>query len=132
MSPDDDRHRRFLLGSLPNAEADELAARSLADGDELAAIEMAEAELIDAYLRGELDETERQQFSARLLGNARGRGRVAFARALLERTAALALDGLRGQLVSGAALVDRPTALDTFVPKSRSPMLSARGYGLSR
>jgi hypothetical protein len=92
MSPYDDRHRRFLLGSLPDAEADDLAARLLADGDELEAIETAEAELIDAYLRGELDETERQQVGARILGNARGRERVAFARALLERTAALTLD----------------------------------------
>jgi anti-sigma factor RsiW len=80
---------RYLLGQLPEAECHRLEERLLADPELFETAEAAEDELIDRYARGEMEPDERRQLERRLLGSERIRERIAFAKALAARTAAL-------------------------------------------
>jgi len=91
MATETARDRRligYLLGQLSEAERTELEDRYFAEDplfEYLAAVEM---ELIDAYARGELSETDRGQFEHRLLRSPRFQARVALALQLHARAAA--------------------------------------------
>ena len=56
--------------------------RAFADGDYLSALEATEADLIDAYVRGELSQSDRRSFELRFLTSPERRRKVEFARAL--------------------------------------------------
>jgi hypothetical protein len=72
---------KYLLGNLTEDEQVQVEDRAFADPDYLAAVEAAEADLIDAYVRGELAESDRRGFEARFLTSAPRRTKVEFAKA---------------------------------------------------
>ena len=72
---------RFLLGGGTEAERERLEAEFFADDDAFQQMLAAEDDLIDAYARGELSDSERRQFEERYMNSSVGRERVCFARA---------------------------------------------------
>ena len=72
---------RYLLGGGTEAERERLEAEFFADDDIFQEMLTAEDDLIDAYARGELSDSERRQFEGRFLNSVDGRERVQFARA---------------------------------------------------
>lgn len=73
---------RYLLGGLPEDQAAEVEDRAFADEGYLAEIQAAEADLIDAFVRGELPEADRRSFEHRFLASPQRRSKVEFARTL--------------------------------------------------
>src|SRR4051812_2286769 len=73
---------RYLLGNLSETEQVQVEDRAFADAEYLTALEAAEADLIDAWVRGELSSAERRAFERRFLTSPTRRSKVAFARAL--------------------------------------------------
>jgi hypothetical protein len=76
---DDDQHLiRYLLGLLPEEEAEPLDEASVADDEFPARLGSVEDDLIDAYIRGRLDPELRARFEAVYLASPRRRARVEF------------------------------------------------------
>ena len=73
---------KYLLGNLSEEEQVEVEDRAFADGDYLSALEATEADLIDAYVRGQLSQSDRRSFEFRFLTSPERRRKVEFARAL--------------------------------------------------
>jgi hypothetical protein len=78
---------RYLLGQLSEEEQAHVEDRAFADQDYLGALEATEADLIDAYVRGELSQSERCAFEVRFLTSAGRWNKVEFARSLAKVTA---------------------------------------------
>src|SRR4051812_32624051 len=78
---------RYLLGSLTEEEQIRVEDCAFAEQDYMGALEAAEADLIDAYVRGELAQADREAFERRFLTAPQRRGKVEFARALARVTA---------------------------------------------
>ena len=74
--------QKYLLGDLSEQEQVVVEDRAFAEPGYLAALEGVEADLIDAYVRGELSQTDRRQFERRFLTSPQRRNKVEFARAL--------------------------------------------------
>src|SRR5258708_10755197 len=74
--------QRYLLGNLSEEERVRVEDRAFADPAYLGALEAAEADLMDAYVRGELPQSDRRQFERLFLTSRQRRNRVEFARAL--------------------------------------------------
>lgn len=72
---------RFLLGGASEEERQQVEERLFADDAFLADVQDREDELVDDYAHGRLDRNARPSFEQRLLSSARGRERLAFARA---------------------------------------------------
>ena len=68
---------KYLLGSLTEEEQADVEDRTFANPDFLIAVEAAEADLIDAYVRGDFSETERRSFEQRFLVSPERRKKVA-------------------------------------------------------
>jgi hypothetical protein len=85
----------YLLGKLPDAEAEGLEERFFADDAVFEELLAAEGELIDRYVDGELSRPDRARFEARLSRSPEWRRRVDSARAL-RRAARGALPTRRG------------------------------------
>jgi hypothetical protein len=83
---------RYLLGDLPEEEQVTLEDRAFSDREYRRIIEDAENDLIDEYVRGALNETERRQFESRFLASAGRRRKVEFARALAQVVSANATE----------------------------------------
>jgi hypothetical protein len=79
---DDELLRSYLLGELPEAEADRLEQRLLAEDELFDLMEALEAELLAASSRGELAPAERERVLRRLASSPQGRERLALAKAL--------------------------------------------------
>ena len=75
-------HVKYLLGNLTEEEQVQVEDRAFADGEYLSALEATEADLIDAYVRGELSPSHRRSFELRFLTSRERRRKVEFARAL--------------------------------------------------
>jgi anti-sigma-K factor RskA len=73
---------KYLLGNLSEDEQVRVEDRAFADPDYMGALEGVEADLIDAYVRGELAESGRREFERRFLISPARRTKVEFARAL--------------------------------------------------
>ncbi len=73
---------RYLLGDLTEDEQVQVEDRAFADDHYLATLETVESDLIDAYVRGELNPTERMKFQSRFLPAPSRRRKVEFAYAL--------------------------------------------------
>jgi hypothetical protein len=71
----------YLLGKLPEEQAVRLETEYLSNAVLREQLEAVEAELIDAYLKGELSRSERRGLEAGFLASPRGRERLQFARA---------------------------------------------------
>lgn len=72
---------QYLLGGGTEADRERLEAEFFANDDVFQEMLTAEDDLIDAYARGELSDSERRQFEEQFLTSADGRERVQFARA---------------------------------------------------
>src|SRR5437660_1464531 len=73
---------RLLLGELPEDERVKLEERCLDDAAFLEALAAAENDVVDSYVRNELDEVEREMFEKRYLASPRHRRRVDAAAAI--------------------------------------------------
>src|SRR6187200_2485378 len=73
---------KYLLGNLTDEEQVQVEDRAFADADYLSVLEATEADLIDAYVRGELSQPDRRSFEFRFLTSPERRRKVEFARAL--------------------------------------------------
>src|SRR5215467_513664 len=74
--------QNYLLGNLSEKAQVQVEDRAFADPGYLAAVEAAEADLIDAYVRGELSPPDRRQFERLFLASEQRRQKVEFAKAL--------------------------------------------------
>lgn len=72
---------QYLLGALPEAEAERLDELSVSDDDFAAALSAAEKDLVDAYVQGELTGAELAQFKSHYLTSSLRREKVKFAQA---------------------------------------------------
>ncbi len=102
-----DEIRRYLLGELPEEEAERIEESYFSNDDRFAEVLAAEDDLIEGFLHGRLDATDRKRFEARFLSTERGRIKVALA-AALERASAQHLPRRRQwirDLAVAAALV---------------------------
>jgi anti-sigma factor RsiW len=79
---DDELLRSYLLGELPEPEADRLEQRLLTEDELFDLMEALEAELLAASSRGELAPTEKERVLRRLASSPQGRERLALAKAL--------------------------------------------------
>src|SRR5262245_9957724 len=80
----DDQHLvRYLLGLLPDAEAQRLDEASIVDDDVAFRLRNVEEDLIDAYVAGTLDWDTRQQFESVYLTSHLRREKVLFAERFL-------------------------------------------------
>jgi hypothetical protein len=77
---------KYLLGDLSEERQVEVEDRAFADREFLDALVAAEADLIDAWVRGELSPSERRAFEQRFLTSPQRRNKVEFARALAKVT----------------------------------------------
>jgi len=80
-----DRERlvRYLLGFLPEDEAERLDEQSVVNDDVACRLLSVENDLVDAYVRGTLDPGLRRRFESYYLASPRRRQRVRFARRFL-------------------------------------------------
>jgi hypothetical protein len=76
----DGRLRRYVLGTLTEAECDAIEREYFVHADALDRVSAAEDDLIDEYLSSELSADERDQFERHYLGTPGHRRRVAVAR----------------------------------------------------
>jgi hypothetical protein len=72
----------YLLGELSEEEQVRVEDRAFTDPSYLAEIEAAEADLVDAYVRGELPPDSLPGFERRFLRSPSRRSKVEFAKAL--------------------------------------------------
>src|SRR5260370_390672 len=77
----DEQVAAYLLGRLPEQEQTRLEDRAFRDPEFKQHVQAVEKDLIDEYVRGELSDSDREQFKARFLSSTRRRQKVAFARA---------------------------------------------------
>src|SRR5215831_2238364 len=77
----------YLLGKLSEEEGVHVEDRAFADAAYLGELEAAEADLIDAYVRGDLTQSDRREFERRFLASPGRRGKVEFAVALVRAMA---------------------------------------------
>ncbi len=73
---------RYLLGTLPEDEAERLDERSIADDDFALRLDAVENDLVDAFLRGELPADLQEQFRSSYLSSPRRVEKLEFAKAL--------------------------------------------------
>src|SRR5262249_52365161 len=79
----DERMARYLLGDLPEAEAEAVEQEYFADPEKLESVWAAENDLVDRYVRGRLARAERELFERNYLRSQKHRERVVVARSLL-------------------------------------------------
>jgi anti-sigma factor RsiW len=79
---DRDQLIQYLLHQMPEEERAALSEQWFTAPELHEALQLAEAELLDAYVRGELPVDERRQVEEHLLGSESQRGKLAFAHAL--------------------------------------------------
>lgn len=80
--PDDQLLRSYLLGELPEEEAERIEQRLMEDDESFLLCEAIEADLLAALDRGELNPTEKERVLERLAASSQGRQRLALARFL--------------------------------------------------
>lgn len=89
MAPSDDQAiddgilRRYLLGALPEADAERLHELSVADDAFAGRLDAIENDLVDAYVRGELSQQNLKQFKSFYLSSPRRREKVRLAEGFL-------------------------------------------------
>jgi hypothetical protein len=71
---------RYLLGSLPEADAEQFDELSFTDDEFSDALKSAEKDLVDAYVRSELSEKDLEKFETHYLASPRRREKVEFAK----------------------------------------------------
>lgn len=79
---------RYLLGTLRDPDLERIEALVFADPDLFDRLRAVESDLIDAYVLGTMGPADRRRLEQRLLQSAEGQQKLAFARALLDHSAA--------------------------------------------
>jgi hypothetical protein len=88
MSPDSDEQLvRYLLGDVPDAEADRLDERSITDDAFAVRLRVIENDLVDKYARGEPFDASLERFDRLYRASSHLREKVRFAQALHQLTA---------------------------------------------
>ena len=82
-APDDALLVRYLLGSVPEDDAERFDELSVVDDDFVVRLSAIEHDLVDAYARGELSGEVLEQFRSAYLSSPGGREKVTFAETLL-------------------------------------------------
>jgi len=108
---------RYLLGDLPDEDQVRVEARAFADREYFRLIEAVEADLVDAYVRGELSGSERRHFENRFLASAERREKIEFAKAL---TRLVADSNATAAVSSPAGVVTQPTWRELLAASVRS------------
>lgn len=75
--------RRFLLGELSENDRNAIEAKFFADEDFFVQIRASEDELIESYIRGTLETSEKEKFERNFLTTKTHRQRIAFTREML-------------------------------------------------
>lgn len=101
----DDVLVRYLLGELPDDEAERLDEQSVVDEDFAARLRLVEDDLVDSYASGRLNSERRKRFESYYLASPRRREKTSFARQLQA-----AVDGDLVQRHPTAAGSGRPAA----------------------
>jgi len=83
-APDDRLLVRYLIGSLPDDEAERLDELSVADDQFASHLSAVEDDLVDAYVKGELSGDTLNRFRAHYLSSPANSEKVQFARAFLK------------------------------------------------
>ena len=84
-SVQDDRQLiRYLLGLLPDEDAERLDEQSIVDDDVAARLRSVEDDLVDAYVSGTLDGEYLERFESFFVASPRRRGKVKFAERFLD------------------------------------------------
>jgi hypothetical protein len=78
-APDDRQLERYLLGLLPDGQAERLDQASIEDDGVASRLRIVEDDLIDGYVRGTLEPETLRRFESYYLSSNRRRERVAFA-----------------------------------------------------
>lgn len=88
----DGRLRRYVLGTLTEAECDAIEREYFVQADALERVNAAEDDLVDEYLSSELSAHEREQFERHYLWTPSHRNRVAVARAIRAASSVRAIE----------------------------------------
>lgn len=109
--PDDQQLVRYLLGLLPDEEAERLDEASIADDDLALRLRIVEDDLVDGYVRGRLPADTRERFESYYLASPRRAEQVSFAARLVravDRAAAKAdAETSDVPIATGPRLVER-------------------------
>jgi hypothetical protein len=102
--------RQYLLGNMPEEERARLEDQYFADADTFEELVAAENDLIDSYVRGELEKSERRNFELRYGQSPQQRARVDFATALnqISRQAAIEKKASLWNMVWASSFGKRP------------------------
>jgi hypothetical protein len=110
--PGDREMGRYLLGLLPDEEAERFDEASIVDDHVASRLRSAENDLVDAYVSGTLDEETRERFETFYLSSRRRRDKV--------KSAQRFLDAVNRAQVSGAAML-APARSGRAALRSRIP-----------
>jgi RNA polymerase sigma-70 factor (ECF subfamily) len=94
-TPDDAKLRRYLLGTCDPEESGEIDL-AIIDGGAPPILEVIEDELIEDYIAGELDESDRYHFEQRLLPSPKIVEKIKISALLLEMSRTAGVDNLKG------------------------------------
>jgi hypothetical protein len=79
---DDETLKAYLFGRLPHAEIERLDELSVTDDEFAARLDTVENDLVDAYVRGDLSASSREEFQTLYLSTVKRREKVTFAESL--------------------------------------------------
>jgi hypothetical protein len=128
---DDKQLVRYLLGLLPEPEAEQLDEASIADDEVAARLHAVEDDLVDAYVTGTLDRETRDRFESFYLASPRRRAKVEFAKRFLAAVdrvprARIAPSASAAPVANRVRRFARPPDADASRPPKFSwPMLTA-------
>ena len=115
-------HSRYLLGDLSDQEKVSIEESYFADDDHFQELEIVEDELVDAYVRDELNGAERKQFEKLLQSSTRLAERVQFARILEKR-----VGSIKPAPVAAPVIAERPAVVSWWQKIFSAPQIG-RGF----
>src|SRR6266542_2247099 len=121
--PDDAQLVRYLLGLLPDEEAEHVDELTVADDDVAWRVRGVENDLVDAYVRGTLDGEALARFESFYLSSPLRRAKVTFAKGFVPATDAAAVPE-----IPDIAPTPAPTPVERHVRSVRSASRAARWY----
>ena len=130
---DDKLLSQYLLGLLPEREAERLDELSITDDEVAARLQAVENDLVDAYARGELSGPTLERFNSYYLTSPRRREKVGFARGLqnvLDRYVATEQAEGRRAVVESSA-IKNPVARKNLLRRFFSVPATALQWGLA-
>ena len=126
---DDAQLTRYLFGMLDEKEITAINEAVLIDDDLATSLAILEDELIDAYVRDELDVDSRTRFEATFLRTEYGQERVAVARTLVTRADRTPASTMAGREISPKATLDSKVETASEIGADVVPMRPRRPWG---